>query len=281
MTAQIVIDDGTNPPVIGSTDNPVSFLSVLHTLSNFDNSGVLAHRWTLADKPIGSSASLGSTTTPTTTITPDISGGYLVRLETFSDVGATVLDDSDEQEVGVRFPLPFDWLVPAAGETTQQSASRGWATSREESIRDVHTFMNSGIPQLTGVVNANIDGADPEIVLGGFILDGKGFPNNALKLRLFGVLTVVGAGTGDLRLYDMGAVSAGPSSALRSTATIPNGSAGALIVIDTPLTVVSAPGVDADEIFDARHRYELRAELVGGLGGDILQIHNGGITLEG
>jgi len=281
MAAQIVIDDGVNPPVIGTVDRASSFLTTLFTISNFDNTGVLGHDWELVDRPIGSSASLSSTTDPTTTLTPDVPGSYLIQLLTYSDAPKTVIDGADRQIIGIRFATPFDWLVPAAGETIQQSATRGWAQSREESIRDVHTFMNSGIPQLTGVVNAEVDGGDPEIVLGGFVLDGSEFPANALKLRLLGVLTVVGAGTGALRLYDLGAVGAGPSSALRATATIPNGSAGAIIVVDTLLTPVGAPGVNIGEIITARHRYELRAELVGGAGGDTLKIHSGGVTLEG
>jgi hypothetical protein len=282
MSAQIVIDDGTNPPVIGSVDLDNSFLATAFTLSNFDNTNILAHRWTLKDKPIGSSAVLTSGTTPTTQFTPDIAGGYLVELTTYLDAGATDIDDTDVQEVGVRFGGGFPWLVPAAGETIQQDASRGWATSREEAIRDVHSFMNGGIPVLTGAVNEILDGADPETVLGGFVLDGSNFPNNALKLRLLGVLTVAGAGTGDLRLYDMGLVGSGAAAGiLRSTATIPNGSAGQIIVIDTALTPAAAPGVDADEVITARHRYELRAQLVGGAGGDTLKIHQGAVVLEG
>ena len=140
MTAAIVIDDGTNPPVTGSVDRDSSFIGNLFTLSNFDNTGVLAHRWTLVDKPIGSSASLTSTTTPITTITADVAGSYLVRLETYLDASATDLDDADEQVVGVRFDAPHNWPIPAAGETTQQD-SRGWAEAREESIRDVRANL--------------------------------------------------------------------------------------------------------------------------------------------
>ncbi len=136
MSADIVIDDGivlTN----GSVDRVFSFIGTAFTLSNFDNTGVLAHRWTLVDKPIGSSASLTTPTLATTQITPDIPGGYLVQLDTYLDAGATDLDDTDVEEIGIRFDVPYDWLVPAAGETTQQDSTRGWATSREQSIRDV------------------------------------------------------------------------------------------------------------------------------------------------
>ena len=128
MTAQIVIDDGTNPASSGSTDNPNSFVGDVHTLSNFDNTGVLSQKWTLIDKPAGSGTTLSSGTAPIITMTPDRPGSYMVRLETFSDVPSLIADDADEQEVGVRFPTPFDWLLPGAGETTQQDASSGWKT---------------------------------------------------------------------------------------------------------------------------------------------------------
>lgn len=281
MTAQIVIDDGSNPPVTGSTDEPNSFLETSHTLSNFDDTGVLGHRWTLVDKPIGSGASLSSTSDPSITITPDIAGSYLIRLETFTDAARTVLDDADEQVIGIRLPTPFDWLIPAAGETRQQSSSRGWATTREEAIRDVHTFMNSGLPQLIGAVNSEIVPADGEVVLGGFLLDARGFPDNALKLRLVGHLTS-GSGSGELTLWDMGAVGDPPAAGVkRATVEIPNGDAGGVVVKDQALSVVSSPGTDADEIEEARKRYELRGRLVGGGGGDTFKIHNGGISLEG
>jgi len=136
MSADIVIDDGsvlTN----GSVDRDSTFTGTTFTLSNFDNSGVLAHRWTLVDKPIGSSASLTTPALATTQVSPDVPGGYLVRLDTYLDAGATDLDDSDVEEVGLRFAAPLDWLVPAAGETLQQDSARGWATAREEAIRDV------------------------------------------------------------------------------------------------------------------------------------------------
>jgi hypothetical protein len=280
MTASIRINDGTNP-LVASTDNPNSFLATVHTLSNFDNTGVLGHLWTLVDKPRGSSAALSATTTPTTTLTPDVAGDYLVRLETYLDAARTVLDDVDEQVAGVRLPLPFDWRVPAAGETTQLNASRGWADPREEAIRDVHTFMNSGMPHLMGALNESLDGADPETVFGGFVLDGAEVPDNALKLRLYGTLTVAGGGDGLLRLYDMGAVGAAAAAGiLRATATHPNASAGGPLVFETALAPVAAPGVNLGEIITARHRYELRGVLSGGAGGDTLKIYNGAVTLE-
>jgi len=155
MAAQIVINDGGGP-VTGSTDNDVTFIGVVHTLSNFSDAGVLAWQWTLLDKPAGSAAALTTPTAAISTVTPDIPGDYLIELRTYSDVGATVLDGVDVQAAGVRYVVPFNWLVPAAGETSQQDASRGWAGSRNPSIRQTRFNLNPEptLVQASGPVTA-------------------------------------------------------------------------------------------------------------------------------
>jgi len=281
MTARIVIVDDAAVTTIGTVDRDSTFLGLEFDLSNYSNTGVLAWEWTLVDRPIGSSAVLTTPTPQTAKVTPDVAGGtYLVRLVTYSDVGATVVDGADEQCIGIRFPSPFDHRIPAAGETTQFS-SRGWATAREEAIRDVHAFMQSGVPTLIGAMNTSIVGSDPETVIGGFVVEGQDLPPLAVKLRLIGVLTSA-TGAADLRLYDLGPA-AGPAVAgvLRATATILLADAGSPIVVDTDLTPDAAPGVDADEIHNSRRLYELRAELVGGAATDVFKIHSGAIVLEG
>lgn len=135
MSAVIVIDDGTNPPVQGSVDLDNAFIGVSIGLSNADDTDVAAWRWELLDKPRGSSAILSSTTGSTSTVTPDIPGSYLVKLTTYADAAAEQIDAVDVELVGVRFERPFAWLVPAAGQTLQLDASRGWADQVEELIR--------------------------------------------------------------------------------------------------------------------------------------------------
>ena len=138
MSAEIVIDDGGGP-VTGSVDN--GSLGAPVTLSNFDNTGVLGWTWEMLYKPIGSAAALSSTVLSTTSFTPDIAGTYLIRLITYVDALKTTADDADEQGYAIRLALPYDWRVPAAGETRQFDAVAGWAPAREEAIRDVHGFM--------------------------------------------------------------------------------------------------------------------------------------------
>lgn len=137
MAAQIVIDDSVNPAAPGSSDNDVSFIGATHTLSNFDNTGVLGHTWTLVDKPAGSAASLSATSAPTTDLVPDVPGSYYVRLETFTDAAKLLADGADEQIVGVRFPEPYDWLLPGAGETQQQNPTVGWKEEANDFLAEI------------------------------------------------------------------------------------------------------------------------------------------------
>jgi hypothetical protein len=140
MTAQIVIDDGEGT-TIGSVDREAPFLGTTFGVSNFDNTGVLGHRWTLLDKPPGSSAALSALHNPTAEFTADVPGSYLVRLETFKDEAREHLDDADEQLVGIRFAPPLAWLMPAAGQTRQLDEARGWAEQVEEILRDTREYL--------------------------------------------------------------------------------------------------------------------------------------------
>src|SRR5687768_15917616 len=114
MSAQIMLNSGGGP-VAGSM---IVGAAVTVTLSNFDNTGVLAWRWVLKDKPAGSAAALSSGTAAAPTITTDLPGMYVVELKTYKDAAATILDGYDLEAVGVRAAAPFDWLIPGAGITT-------------------------------------------------------------------------------------------------------------------------------------------------------------------
>lgn len=157
MTAQIVFNDGT--PHIGSYDAGV--LGSI-TLSNFDNTGVLGWEWELLDRPIGSAAVLSSATAAEPTFSTDVRGTYFVRLRTYVDAARTSLDGQDSKVYAVRLAGTYDWRVPAAGETREMDAQRGWATSREEAIRDTAAYLTGGLQSAYA--------AQPTVDLGGGIL---------------------------------------------------------------------------------------------------------------
>lgn len=144
MTAQIVQNDGSGP-VVGTLVQTSDKVNVPVTFSNFDNTGVLGWRWEILDAP-APSPTLNplppAVFTPTTIITPDVVGHSIrVRLTTYADAGLTIVDDVDEVILGVRFSPPFDWLIPAAGETLQVDTIRGWATEVNRQLRDVQAFL--------------------------------------------------------------------------------------------------------------------------------------------
>jgi len=133
MTASIRLNGNPTPlQVLAAV--PVS-------LSNFDNTGVLAWEWTLLDRPKGSTASITGAASPIASLTPDIPGTYLVRLRTWKDAGATILDDVDRAVTFVRYvPIPT-WRIPAAGETTEVDPLRGWA----DEVNDILAYIQANI----------------------------------------------------------------------------------------------------------------------------------------
>jgi len=278
MTAQIVIDDGGGP-VVGTIERASTLIGTVCTLSNYDDTGIAGWLWTLVDKPYGSAAALSATDTATVEITGDIEGGYLLRLQTYTDAARTLLEDVDEQLIGIALPAPFDWQVPAAGETGQRGA-RGWATPRELAIKDVHAFMNSGFLAVQGAQNEDTSVVGSEVVMGGFVFTGGNLGPLGAKLRLIGMLTTATPATDlHLRLYDMGAPGVPAAGILRATATIPYASAGTVQLAETTLSAVAVPGVDADQVHLTQRIYELRLIIDGGTAGDAAKLHFGGIAL--
>lgn len=133
MAAQIVVDatPGSVIVAIGATV----------TLSNLDNTDVLGWLWELVDKPAGSAAALSSTIVAAPTLTVDLAGSYAVSLRTFRDVPRTVFDAFDFEEVAARYAAGFDWRLPAAGETLQYDASKGWKAEVNRILVDVHDYI--------------------------------------------------------------------------------------------------------------------------------------------
>jgi hypothetical protein len=143
MTASIRIN-GSSGPLQVTPGTPC-------VLSNFSNVGVLGWQWVLADKPAGSTAVLTGATAATASFTPDLPGTYLVRLTTYSDAGRTVADAASSAAAYIRFTSAPYWRLPAAGETSEVDASRGWAAELLSILKDVQAGGGGG-------------GAAPEVI---------------------------------------------------------------------------------------------------------------------
>ena len=136
-----------------------------------------------------------------------------------------------------------------------------------------------GITRLTGANYAQQTLLDTELLIGGFMFDPSVYTSPGIAFQFYGILQVATAGTGELRLYDMGAPGTPEVGTLRSTAVIPNASAGANAQVDVGLTPVATP-TGTDEIFNAKRMYELRLVLVGANAGDVMLNLWGGLVIS-
>jgi len=128
-----------------SSSGPLQIAAGAVALANFNDTAVLGWHWELLDKPTSSASVISSAFASAPSFTADTPGSYRVRLRTYVDAARTVLDATDIQITFIRFPSPFVWRKPAAGETTEADPSRGWATARDEFTNDVQTYLQGGL----------------------------------------------------------------------------------------------------------------------------------------
>lgn len=136
MSASIRFDGFVGPRLVT--------VGVAVALSNFDNTGIAGWEWTLLDKPSGSAAIIGAPNAAATSFTPDLPGTYLVKLRTFTDAGRTILDAVDQDAAYIRLASPYPWRIPAAGETVEVDATRGWAAEVNQILSDIHAKLHGG-----------------------------------------------------------------------------------------------------------------------------------------
>lgn len=147
MTARIVIDPGGDPQP-GSRTFADSFVGGLFKLSNSDDTDVLGWKWEWIDTPEFSptlNPLPGPSFDATLNVTPDVVGwSIMIRLSTYSDALRTVLDGVDEVVLGIKFPTPLDWCIPAATERRHKDAQRGWSAAVNRMLADAHAAAVAG-----------------------------------------------------------------------------------------------------------------------------------------
>jgi len=105
--------------VDGSNDDlPIN---VVVNLNNDGNGGEVSYAWVILDQPPGPADALSATNIANPTLQPRKQGTYLLQLT----VNGSLVD---EAIVGIR-QVKTNQRVPAAGETIQDSATRGWANA--------------------------------------------------------------------------------------------------------------------------------------------------------
>lgn len=176
MTAQIVMDAGAGP-VVGSIILPAVDVSTPVLLSNLNDAGILGWRWAVLDAP-EESPTLNPLPPPTfantRTIAPDVEGHtVLVRLTTYLDAAHTLIDAIDQKTIKVRFPPPFDWVIPAAGETIEADLVRGWAKEVHKSLHEANEHLHDfSIRHIQAGEFVHIRARREMLLHSGLILDG-------------------------------------------------------------------------------------------------------------
>ena len=143
--------------VVGSNnDLPID---TLVQLSNSDNGGELTYLWEWMDKPEGSLAAFSDPAIENPTFTPDVEGTYLVRLT----VNRTLASQSINKVIcGVK-QVKSGMRVPAAGETTEESTSRGWARDVNRALRILDTgYADTAV--VTGQADVNLAKGDVLVI---------------------------------------------------------------------------------------------------------------------
>ena len=144
---------------------------------NSDNTDVVRWVWALVDIPLGSTATLSSTTSPQVTFTPDLAGSYLLRLMVDDGVAGQI----DEKVAAVRDSLGhrFPATAESASAVNWPGNKKGWGKDAEQILRGF------GSPQLfAGIMNENVPVAASTVVT----IGGLGLPTVLAQIVDYGFI---------------------------------------------------------------------------------------------
>lgn len=143
---------------------------------------------------------------------------------------------------------------------------------------DTYSFITAGTNEETS--------SSTDIVAGGFTFDPAEFTTSTAMLEVYfeGQLNYVAAGaagTGSLKLYDMGAPGSTGPGVLRSTLERDHTGSSLPDRVRSQLTFSSSPGVDSEEVYDSARVYELRISVDGtGDISDSIKMTWGGFVIQ-
>lgn len=141
----------------------------INTLVQLNNQGIggeTAYAWTLVDQPEGTADALSSGTIVNPTFTPKKEGTYVVKLVVNQGTGTESID----YVVAAVRQLKTRERIPGATETTQMSASRGWAIAANRMFQRIDaTAADSGVfvgsAGTAGLVRGNVLRATSSVVI--------------------------------------------------------------------------------------------------------------------
>jgi hypothetical protein len=178
-TASIIIEQAGNAQPIGVAGRSRDDLDLTPVvMRNADDTDVFAWRWTMLDRPAGSTAVLTSPTSPSVSFTPDVAGGtWRVGLQ----VNTATIAETTTALAAVQDD--FGRRRPAAGEVGPEANwldggspnSRGWATDTNDilSAIDPVDLTSPALVDFTLTVGASV---------GGLTRGGLGLPDNMADL---------------------------------------------------------------------------------------------------
>jgi YrbI family 3-deoxy-D-manno-octulosonate 8-phosphate phosphatase len=148
--AQITIN-----AVAGSNDDLQ--LGTLVTLSNNGLGDETTYLWSILSQPEGPADVLSSTTILSPTFTPTKEGSYLIRL--IVNLGQP--NEQTDQVIAAVRELETRERIPAAGETTENNASTGWANTAVDNVLQRVTRLEDsgyfiGVTGAAGMVAGNV-----------------------------------------------------------------------------------------------------------------------------
>lgn len=166
--ALITIDSiaGSNPPngtaiVIGATVQ----------LDNTNAGGEVSYLWEILDKPEGSLSSLSNAALQNPTFVADSEGTYLIKL-TVNRTLAT--ETTDSVIVGVA-QVKTGMRIPAAGETTEESLTRGWAQAVNRDLQALDA-LKSDSSSVVGVSASGTESSGHVLYMSGVTTIKAGLP---------------------------------------------------------------------------------------------------------
>ena len=137
---------GSNPPngtplVVGATIQ----------LSNSNAGGELTYRWEFLDKPEGSLSAFSNANIQNPTFVADSEGTYLIKLT----VNRTLASEQVDTVIAAVTQLKSGIRIPAAGETQEESTSRGWAEDVNRALRTLDAAQADPI-KIVAVANGSL-----------------------------------------------------------------------------------------------------------------------------
>lgn len=127
--------DGSNPP--NGTALPIN---VLVNLDNQNTGGELTYLWEFLDRPEGSAAALSNPAIQAPSFTPDVEGTYLLKLT----VNRTLATEATDTVIVGISQLRTNERIPSAGETREESTTRGWAQATNRLLKLLDIVRGDG-----------------------------------------------------------------------------------------------------------------------------------------